>query len=71
MTTKNQLMHIRTEKEILTADNPWIVKLKYIRDYFLYLVNDYYPGVDLMNLLIKKDILTEDETKFYIDEIIF
>ena len=28
MTTKNQLMHIRTEKEILTADNPWIVKLK-------------------------------------------
>ena len=28
MTTKNQLMYIRTEKEILTPDNPWIVKLK-------------------------------------------
>jgi len=26
MIAKNQLMHVRTEKEILTADNPWIVK---------------------------------------------
>ena len=66
MITKNQLMHIRTEKEILTADNPWIVKLKYSfqDDYFLYLVMDYCPGGDLMNLLMKKDILTEDEAKF-------
>ena len=44
--TKKQLMHIRTEKEILTGDNLWIVKLKYIRDYFLYLVMDYCPGGD-------------------------
>ena len=29
MVNKNQLMHVRTEKEILTADNPWIVKLIY------------------------------------------
>ena len=71
MITKNQLMHIKIEKEILTADNPWIVKLKYNRDYFLYLVMDYCPGVDLMNLLMKKDILTEDEAKFYTDEMIF
>ena len=70
MITKNQLMHIRTEKEILNADNPWIVKLKYIRDYFLYLVMDYCHGGDLMNLLMKKDILTEDEAKFYTAEMI-
>jgi len=31
---------------------------------------EYLPGGDLMNLLIKKDILTEDESWFYIGEII-
>ena len=72
MIKKNQLMHVRTEKEILTADNPWIVKLKYSfqDDYFLYLVMDYCPGGDLMNLLMKKDILTEDEARFYTAEMI-
>ena len=72
MISKNQLMHVRTEKEILTADNPWIVKLKYSfqDDYFLYLVMDFLPGGDLMNLLMKKDILTEDEARFYTAEMI-
>ena len=31
---------------------------------------EYLPGGDLMNLLIKKDILSEDEAWFYIGEII-
>lgn len=31
---------------------------------------EYLPGGDLMNLLIKKDILTEDESWFYIGEIV-
>ena len=72
MISKNQLMHVRTEKEILTADNPWIVKLKYSfqDDYFLYLVMDFLPGGDLMNLLMKKDILTEEEARFYTAEMI-
>jgi len=72
MIAKNQLMHVRTEKEILTADNPWIVKLKYSfqDDYFLYLVMDFLPGGDLMNLLMKKDILKEDEARFYTAEMI-
>ena len=72
MLKKNQLMHVRTEKEIMTADNPWIVNLKYSfqDDYFLYLVMDYLPGGDLMNLLMKKDILTEDEARFYTAEMI-
>ena len=30
---------------------------------------EYLPGGDLMNLLIKKDILTEEEARFYTAEI--
>ncbi len=37
---------------------------------YLYLIMDFLPGGDLMSLIIKKDILTEKEAKFYIDEII-
>ena len=72
MLNKNQLMHVRTEKEIMTASNPWIVKLKYSfqDDFYLYLVMDFLPGGDLMNLLIKKEILTEDEARFYTAEMI-
>ena len=72
MLNKNQLMHVRTEKEILKNNNPWIVKLKYSfqDDYFLYLVMDFLPGGDLMNLLMKKDILTEEEARFYTAEMI-
>ena len=72
MLNKNQLMHVRTEKEIMTSSNPWIVKLKYSfqDDLFLYLVMDFLPGGDLMNLLMKKEILTEDEARFYTAEMI-
>ena len=31
---------------------------------------EYMPGGDLMGLLIAKDILTEEEAKFYICEMI-
>ena len=34
----------------------------------MYLVMEYLPGGDLMTLLMKKDILSEDESKFYIAE---
>ena len=72
MLNKNQLMHVRTEKEIMTASNPWIVKLKYSfqDDYYLYLVMEFLPGGDLMNLLMKKEVLTEDEARFYTAEMI-
>jgi len=29
---------------------------------------EYLPGGDLMNILMKKDILNEDEARFYIAE---
>jgi protein-serine/threonine kinase len=73
MFQKNQIMHVRTEKEILTsARTPWVVNLRYSfqDDFFLYLVMDFLPGGDLMSLLMKKDILTEDEARFYTAEMI-
>ena len=72
MLKKNQLMHVRTEREIMTSSNEWIVNLKYSfqDEYYLYLVMDFLPGGDLMNLLMKKEILTEDEARFYTAEMI-
>ena len=71
---KNGLLHIQTEKDILLLndDNIWITQLRYsfIDDNYLYLIMDYCPGGDLMDYLVKKDLLTEDEARFYIAEII-
>ena len=52
--------------------NPWIVGLKcsFQDAENLYLVMEYLPGGDLMNLLIKKDIFTHEEAQFYIAEIL-
>ncbi len=64
---------MRAERDILAkAKIPWIVDLKFSfqDENNLYLVMEYLPGGDLMNLLIKKDILTEDESRFYIGEIV-
>lgn len=36
----------------------------------LYLVMEYLPGGDLMNLLIKKDIFSHEEAQFYTAEIL-
>ena len=73
MHKKNQIIHVRHEKEILTkTDEKWVVSLKYsFQDAkFLYLVMDYLPGGDLMSQLIKKDIFTETEGKFYMAELV-
>ena len=71
MLNKNQIAHIRAERDVLaTADIPWIVQLKcsFQDDFSLYLVMEYLPGGDFMTLLMKKDILTEEEAKFYTAE---
>ena len=71
---KNGLLHILTEKDILLLndDNIWITQLRYsfIDDNYLYLIMDYCPGGDLMDYLVQKDFLTENEARFYIAEII-
>jgi len=71
MEYKNQVAHIRAERDILaTASIPWIVELKcsFQDEKYLYLVMEYLAGGDLMTLLMKRDILTEDEAKFYMAE---
>jgi len=70
---KNQIIHIRSEQLFMSkVKSPWIVDLKasFQEGDYLYLVMEFLPGGDLMSLLIKKDILTEDEARFYIAELI-
>lgn len=71
MINKNQVTHIRAERDVLaSAKLPWIVDLKcsFQDDLNLYLVMEYLAGGDFMTLLMKKDILSEDEAKFYTAE---
>ncbi|OMJ76685.1 hypothetical protein SteCoe_23881 [Stentor coeruleus] len=73
MKSKNQVKHVKAERDILAkASNPWIVELKYsFQDAeYLYLCMEYLPGGDLMTLLMKKDIFSENEAKFYAAEIV-
>jgi serine/threonine kinase 38 len=73
MKYKNQVKHVKAERDVLArANNPWIVELKYSfqDEVYLYLCMEYLPGGDLMTLLMKRDIFTEDEARFYIAEMI-
>lgn len=69
---RNQVAHVKAERDILAeADNEWVVKLYYSfqdRDN-LYFVMDYIPGGDLMSLLIKWGIFSEELARFYIAEL--
>ncbi|CAG8450160.1 17222_t:CDS:2 [Acaulospora colombiana] len=75
MLKKGQEGHIRAERDLLTAaaeSAQWIVKLIYsFQDAdHLYLVMEYMPGGDLLNLLIEKDIFEENFAKFYVAEMV-
>jgi len=74
MLSKDQMAHVRAERDILVAGNssPWVVKLHYsFQDVkFLYLLMEFLPGGDMMTMLIKFDIFREDWTRFYIAEIL-
>lgn len=73
MIKKNEIEHIRAERSVLSkSSNKWIIDLKcsFQDEDFLYLVMDYLPGGDLMNMLIKKDIFSIEEARFYIAETI-
>jgi serine/threonine kinase 38 len=63
--------HVKAEREALAkVQSPYIVTLYYsFQDSeYLYLVMEYLPGGDVMTLLIRKDILSEEEVRFYIAE---
>lgn len=72
MIAKKQVSHIQAERNLLAAaDNEWLVKMLYSfqDNTWLYLVMEYCAGGDLMTILMRDDILTEDQTRFYMSEL--
>jgi len=64
MLRKGQEGHVRAERDVLQAAasvSRWIVRLAYsFQDVdHLYLVMEYMPGGDLLNLLIERDTFPE------------
>ena len=74
MIFKNQIGHVTNERQVLeeAQGNQWIVEMKcsFQDEKFLYLVMEYLAGGDLMTLLIKKDVLSETEARFYMAELV-
>ncbi|OAF66537.1 hypothetical protein A3Q56_05719 [Intoshia linei] len=73
MVAKDQIAHVRAERDILAeADQSWVVSMYYaFQDRTnLYLVMEYLGGGDLMTLLIQLDILSEEQTQFFIAELV-
>ncbi|KAG2616831.1 hypothetical protein PVAP13_3NG177085 [Panicum virgatum] len=71
MLVRGQVEHVRAERNLLAeVGSHCIVKLYYsFQDAeYLYLIMEYLPGGDMMNLLIRKDTLNEDVARFYIAE---
>lgn len=71
MYKKDQLAHVKAERDVLAgSDSPWVVSLYYsFQDSInLYLIMEFLPGGDLMNMLIRWQIFTEDITRFYMAE---
>lgn len=73
MFKKDQLAHVRAERDILAeSDSPWVVKLytTFQDKSRLYMLMEFLPGGDLMTMLIKYEIFSIPITRFYIAEII-
>jgi len=73
MVIKNQVGHVRAEREALAkadSDNKWLTALHYsfVDESHLYMVMEYLPGGDLMSLLIKEDTFSESVTRFFMAE---
>ncbi|KAI0488047.1 hypothetical protein KFK09_027871 [Dendrobium nobile] len=69
MLSRGQVEHVRAERNLLAeVASHCIVKLYYSfqdADY-LYLIMEYLPGGDMMTLLTREEILTENVARFYI-----
>jgi len=73
MFKKDQLAHVRAERDILAeADSPWVVKLhsSFQDKAFLYMLMEFLPGGDLMTMLIKYETFAKDIARFYMAEIL-
>lgn len=73
LTSVTQLAHVRAERDVLAeSTSPWVVQLFYsFQDpLYLYLIMEFLPGGDLMTMLMKYDVFSEDVTRFYMAECI-
>lgn len=73
MYKKDQLAHVKAERDVLAgSDSPWVVSLYYsFQDtQYLYLIMEFLPGGDLMTMLIRWQLFTEDVSRFYMAECI-
>ncbi|KUI71647.1 Serine/threonine-protein kinase cot-1 [Cytospora mali] len=73
MIAGDQVARVRAERDILAeSDSPWVVKLytTFQDTKFLYMLMEFLPGGDLLTMLIKYDLFSEDITRFYTAEII-
>ena len=64
---------MRAERDVLAeSTSPWVVQLFYsFQDpLYLYLIMEFLPGGDLMTMLMKYDVFSEDVTRFYMAECI-
>ncbi|OIV90658.1 hypothetical protein TanjilG_23771 [Lupinus angustifolius] len=71
MLSRGQVEHVKAERNLLAeVDSNCIVKLycSFQDEEYLYLIMEYLPGGDMMTLLMRKDVLTEDEARFYVGE---
>ncbi|KAK4800396.1 hypothetical protein SAY86_020883 [Trapa natans] len=71
MLCRGQVEHVKAERNLLAeVDSNCIVKLycSFQDEEFLYLIMEYLPGGDMITLLMRKDILTEEESRFYVAE---
>lgn len=73
MISKEQLPRVRAERDALAeSDSEWVTKLftTFQDNTSLYMLMEFCPGGDLMTMLIKFQIFSEDITRFYAAEII-
>eukprot|EP00580_Thalassiosira_gravida_P015212 CAMPEP_0201658196 /NCGR_PEP_ID=MMETSP0494-20130426/1178_1 /ASSEMBLY_ACC=CAM_ASM_000839 /TAXON_ID=420259 /ORGANISM="Thalassiosira gravida, Strain GMp14c1" /LENGTH=558 /DNA_ID=CAMNT_0048135161 /DNA_START=155 /DNA_END=1831 /DNA_ORIENTATION=- len=73
MVMKNQVGHVRAERDALAAaddDTRWLTLLHYSfhDEGNLYMVMEFLPGGDLMSLLMKEDTFNEEATRFFMAE---
>ncbi|CAL0316702.1 unnamed protein product [Lupinus luteus] len=71
MLRRGQVEHVKAERNLLAEVNSnCILKLycSFQDEEYLYLIMEYLPGGDMMTLLMRKDVLTEDEARFYVGE---
>jgi len=78
MIERNQVHHVLSERYALTLlnnfyhQNPWVTRLycSFQDALYLYFVMEYVPGGDMMSQLMKLEVFTEAETRFYIAELV-